>query len=143
MLSCTEFIDRLYDEDCRRALETRGPVPRDVTEHLGSCAECRHAWAEAGEDLHALPPLLLEPAPPALERRVRVRLAEHFQAQPELDRVRKVTWSAAVGAAAALAAAQSLPPPLAGLGPLALALIGASMAFAGRAVYEALDEARS
>jgi hypothetical protein len=125
VLTCSDFADRLYDEDCRRALAHRGPVPAlpaDIALHCASCAACRRLWAEAAEDLATLPALLAEPAPAALAARVRRDLgvlAAARQAGPPrlgLDWTAAFTW-AALGAAAAIVAAGHLPAGLAHLLP--------------------------
>jgi hypothetical protein len=159
VLSCQEFSDRLYDEDCRRALAHRGPVPADAALHRDSCADCRSLWAEAAEDLATLPELLCEPAPPALEARVRRELAKgpSRPANPwfVLDWTAGITW-AAIGASLALMAVSHLPAGLAGMlfsspgstaNPTHLALaaptalLGASVAFAASAVRQAVRDA--
>ncbi len=137
MLSCAEFADRLYDEDCRSALERSGPGPRDVAEHRGACDTCARAWLEAAVDLQALRDVL-PPAPAALERRLRTQLSERAQPRSPLASARRLACWSAVGAAAALAAARALPPSFAELGLPLLALVGASLAFAMAAAREAL-----
>jgi hypothetical protein len=159
MLSCQGFSDRLYDEDCRRALEHRGPVPADAALHLDSCSGCRGLWAEAEEDLATLPELLFEPAPAELEARLRRELARG-RARPAnprlmLDWTAGLTW-AGMGAALGIMAMSHLPAGLSGLlssglGPvgspahLALmapaALLGASVGFAASAVHQAVRDA--
>ncbi len=127
MLSCTKFMERLYDEDCRRAMEHGAPPPPPMAEHASVCAECARAWEEAEEDARSLPDLLARPSPVALERSLRVRLAEPLSHAP-LDLLQRALGWAAVGAAAALTAARALPE-LAGIASLLLAFAGASIAF--------------
>jgi hypothetical protein len=138
MLSCTRFVERLYDEDCRRALETGAPAPPDVADHITLCTECRRAWEEAAGDVRTLPGLLTQPAPVALERRLRLRLAAPLGTVAREGWAQEAAWWIAVGAAAALAAARTLPADLAGVDPLVLALVGASLAFVAGAVRDAL-----
>ncbi len=142
MLSCREFCDRLYDEDCRHALAGRGPLPADVAVHQEECAGCRSAWAQAAEDLATLPQLLLEPAPGALLADLRVAVIEKRELPPTLDWTAGITWAAIGAVLPALAAvAGPLPSWLAAMGPLCLSLVGASFAFAASAASEALREA--
>ena len=94
MLSCTDFCDRLYDEDCRHALAGRGPLPPDVSMHRQECAGCRLAWAEAAEDLATLPHLLMEPAPPALLADLRVAVIKGLELPPTFDWTAGITWAA-------------------------------------------------
>ncbi len=138
MLSCATFLDRIYDEDCRRAMEAGVSAPPDIGEHAAACAGCGRAWKQASEDVRLLPGLLTWPAPEALERRLRVRLAEPRPSSEQLGWLRRTALWSAVGAAAALAAARTLPPELAGVGHPVLALAGASMAFVAGATGEAL-----
>ncbi len=138
MLSCTRFAERLYDEDCRRAMAAGAPAPPDVAEHVAVCVECARTWEEAENDVRSLPSLLTRPAPVALERRLRRRLAEPLRPRATLVWAQRAAWWSVVGAAAALAAARTLPPDLAAIGPLTLALIGASIAFVAGTVRDAL-----
>ncbi len=63
-MNCHELELRLYDEDCRKALLGRAPVPQDVADHLGGCATCRRTWSEAAADTIRLTrDLPLEPPP--------------------------------------------------------------------------------
>jgi hypothetical protein len=159
VLSCQDFSDRLYDEDCRRALAHRGAVPADAALHLDVCSGCRGLWAEAEEDLATLPGLLFEPAPAALEAGLRRGLARG-RARPAktrlvLDWTVGITW-AGMGAALAIVTVSHLPAGLAGLLSSALgsagsqahlalmastALLGASVAFAASAVQQAVRDA--
>jgi hypothetical protein len=162
VLSCEDFSDRLYDEDCRFALVRRGAVPADVALHCASCAACRGLWTEAADDLATLPELLSEPAPPELSARVRRGLAERVAAQPAspwsaLDWTAGLTW-AALGAAVAVVAAGHLPAGLAqrlvsgSASPATaphpalmapFALLGAAIAFGASAVRQAVRDALS
>ncbi len=143
MLSCTRFVERLYDEDCRRTMEAGTPAPPDMAEHIAACAECGREWEETGRDVRALPGLLIEPAPAALERHLRLRLAGASRPVTRLDWPQRAAWWCAVGAAAALAAARTFPPELADAGPLVLALVGASIAFVAGTLRDALRAALS
>ncbi len=136
MLTCTELGDRLFDEDCRLALEGRGPVPPDVAEHRLACADCRVAWEEAAEDLAAI--RQAAPAvPPHLERRIRIQIAEGVSPSSR-RRVLRLASYAVVGAAVALASFRALPPAVAAVGPLVLALAAASTAFAAGTIRDGL-----
>jgi hypothetical protein len=139
MLSCAQFLDRILDEDSRRALEGSLPAPADVAEHGETCASCRRAWLEAALDLRQLPGLLLEPAPRSLERRIRARMGERRPRATAFDWGQGVAW-AGVGTALTLYAAQVFPA-MHILGPLAWGLTGAAVAFAASAAREALQEA--
>ncbi len=141
MLSCDAFGDRIYDEDSRRALQGAAKAPADVAEHMSACTGCARAWSEAGEDLRRLPALLLTPAPLALERRIRIGLAERTAAQPVFDWAQSSAW-AALGASLALSAVYTVPA-LQVVGSVALSLAGASLAFGASLAREALREARS
>jgi predicted anti-sigma-YlaC factor YlaD len=68
-MTCPEFDDRLFDEDCRSALLGRADVPRDVAEHLGLCATCAQEWSRAAAEAARLSRLLVAP-PPALRGRL-------------------------------------------------------------------------
>ena len=46
MRSCETFLDRLFEEDVRRALVDRGPLPGEVEGHAAECAECAAALAD-------------------------------------------------------------------------------------------------
>ena len=117
------------------------PAPPDLRGHLASCSDCRAAWDAAADDLRIVGRALIEAPSPTLERRLRIgladRTAEHASALPVL-RVQGLAWGTAIGAIAAFAAAHALPPAFA-IGPAVLSLTGASLGFAGRAVFEALD----
>lgn len=142
MLSCRDFCDRLYDEDCRHAMAGRGPLPTDVSVHQQECAGCRLVWAQAAEDLATLPHLLLEPAPAALLADLRVSVIKGMELPPTLDWTAAITWAAIGAVLPALAAvAGPLPSWLAAMGPLSLSLVGASFAFAANAATGALREA--
>jgi hypothetical protein len=141
MLSCQDFRDRLYDEDCRRAVAGDAPIPADLSLHRDACAECREEWNAAADDLLHLPVLLAESAPASLERRIRVAVAERsIRTAAPLDWSDGAVW-AALGAAAASLANGPLSTWLPGLGPLGIALLGASMAFAVNASRRVLRDA--
>lgn len=139
MLSCTRFVERLYDEDCRRAMEAGIRAPRDVAEHLAACVECAREWDEAERDLRSLPGLLAATPPGSLERGIRLRLAGWQPTSPTLDWAWRTAWRASVGAAATIAASHAVAPDLAALlGPAVVAFAGASLAFVAGAVRDAL-----
>jgi hypothetical protein len=137
MLTCAAFADRLYDEDCRRAM-AGGSVPTDMAEHASTCSDCRRSWNEARADLEELPALLETPAPLALQRRLRLGLADadRRRAWPEWAR-RTACWTA-VGAATAMTVARVLPGGLPEVAPLAMALTGASLAVVAGTLRDAL-----
>ena len=141
-MNCKHLADRLYDDDCRLALETNASAPPDLHDHLASCSDCRAAWDAAADDLHTVRWALVEAPPSALERRLRIAIAART-AEPAgalwVLRVDSLAQAAAIGALAALAAAQTLPPALAMMGQALLCLTGASVGFAGRAVFDALE----
>ena len=138
-MNCEYFADRLYDDDCRQALGTKAQAPPDLLDHLASCSGCRAAWDAAADDLHTVRGALVEAPPPALERRLRIAVAART-AEPAgalwAPRVENLVQAAAIGALAALAAAQTLPPALATTGQAMLCLTGASVGFAGRAIFD-------
>ncbi len=136
MLSCTEFADRLYDEDCRRAQEGRAELPADVAAHRRVCGGCGRAWAAAAQDLY-LVRQAVGPTPAGLQRRIRIRLCETAVAVPPQSWAHRVAWCSLLGAAVMLAAAPSVAW-LADLGPFLLALCGGSLAFAASTLNEAL-----
>lgn len=94
------------------------------------------------DDLQIVRGALIESPPSALERRLRIALAART-AEPAgalwLPRVDSLAQAAAIGALAALGAAQTLPPTLATMGQALLCLTGASVGFAGRAIYDAVE----
>jgi predicted anti-sigma-YlaC factor YlaD len=141
-VNCERFTDRLYDDDCRKTLTTNAQAPPDLRDHLASCSDCRAAWDAAADDLHILRGALVEAPPSALERRLRIAVAART-AEPAgalcVPRVGSLAQAAAIGALAALAAAQTLPPALATMGQALLCLTGASVGFAGRAIYDAVN----
>jgi len=139
MLTCAQFVDRLYDEDCRGALKAEVPLPDELQEHHDSCAACAQEWALAAQDLSTFPALLLESAPLTLEHRIRARVRGGVRPPPVLDWTQGMTW-AAVGAAVAFSVLPRLFPVLSSLGPLSLSLIGASLAFAASAAQETLRD---
>lgn len=141
MLSCQDFRDRLYDEDCRRALSGDAPIPADLSLHREACAECGEEWSAAADDLAHLPLLLVESAPASVERRVRIAVADRMvRRAPAIDWSDGVMW-AALGATGALIAAGPIQAWLPGLGPLSVSLLGASLAFAWSATHRAMREA--
>ena len=140
-MNCERFTDRLYDDDCRNTLATNAQAPPDLRDHLASCSDCRAAWDAAADDLHIVRGALVEAPPSALERRLRIAVAART-AEPGalwVPRVGSLAQAAAIGALAALAAAQTLPPALATMGQALLCLTGASVGFAGRAVFDAVE----
>lgn len=141
MLTCAQFQDRIYDSDCRQALENRGLVPEDVAEHGEACPACRCSWLEAADDLRELPSLLMQPAPAALERRLRLELAERTSRVHAIDWWQGIAW-AAIGSALALYAA-GVFPVLQMFGAATWAFVGAASAFAISAARDAIDEALS
>ena len=141
-MKCEQVADRLYDDDCRLALETNAPAPPDLRDHLESCSGCRAAWEAVADDLRIVRGVLVEAPPSALERRLRIAFANRAVGPAGalwLPRVERLAQAAAIGALAALAAAQTLPPALASMGPALVCLTGASVGFAGRAVFDALE----
>ena len=141
-MNCEHLTDRLYDDDCRQALETNAQAPPDLRDHFASCSDCRAAWDVAADDLHIVRGALVEAPPSALERRLRIAVAART-AEPAgalwVPRVDSLAEAAAIGALAALAAAQTLPPALATMGQALLCLTGASVGFAGRAIFDAVE----
>ena len=141
-MNCEHFTDRLYDDDCRQALGTNAQAPPDLRDHLASCSDCRAAWDVAADDLHIVRGALVESPPSALERRLRIAVAART-AEPAgalwVPRVDSLAQAAAIGALAALGAAQTLPPALATMGQVLLCLTGASVGFAGRAIFDAVE----
>jgi hypothetical protein len=131
MLSCDSFRDRLYDEDARQALVGETPAPADLQAHRQSCADCCREWDEAASDLVALPRLMMENAPVALERRVRIAAAERLGPAPSFDWMEAVSW-AAVGATLGVLAAGYLSF-VPGVGPATLGAMAAALAFAANA----------
>jgi hypothetical protein len=106
MRTCDEILDRLFDEDCRRALAGAGAVPGDVAVHLASCAGCNAAWRELGQDALALPATLLEEASPAARAAALAALAQAYPTRgPLLDWRATVAWAIAGGALAICAVA--------------------------------------
>ena len=141
-MNCERFADRLYDDDCRQALATNAQPPLDLRDHLASCSDCRAAWNAAADDLQIVRGALIEAPPSALERRLRIAVAART-AKPAgalwAPRVESLAQAALIGTLAALGAAQTLPPTLATMGQALLCLTGASVGFAGRAVFDALE----
>jgi hypothetical protein len=129
VLSCPEFEDRLYDEDARRALEGRAAVPHDIAAHRDGCAACARLWAEAIDDVRALPQMLMAPAPPALETRLRARFAAWYPAPMRGDWTQSAVW-AAIGAATVVSMASYLPEATLSHGPLTWSAVGAVLALA-------------
>ena len=141
-MNCEHVGDRLYDDDCRHALDTNNPAPPDLREHLAACIDCRAAWVEAADDLRLVRGDLIEGPPAALERRLRIAFAGRTTEPVEASfrsRVERLAQSAALGAMAALGTAPMLLPALGAIGPALLGLTGACVGFAGRAVIEALE----
>ena len=100
------------------------------------------AWEAVADDLRIVRGVLVEAPPSALERRLRIAFANRAVGPAGalwVPRVERLAQAAAIGALAALAAAQTLPPALASMGPALVCLTGASVGFAGRAVFDALE----
>ena len=86
---CSEFGERLHDDDSRDALLGRTAMPTDIRAHLGECPECMAVWREAMADTRALSGALVL-APPD---RVRAFL---YEARPRYPRLSEwVDWAAA------------------------------------------------
>ncbi len=112
MSTCDEILDRLYDEDCRRALAGGAAVPGDVAVHLASCAGCRARWRELGEDALALPAALREEASPAGRAAALAALAEVYPPRATLLDWRATLAWAICGAALAVCAVALVEPRL-------------------------------
>ena len=114
MTSCDEIEERLYDEDCRRALKTGHPLPADVAFHLASCSACNSVRTELGDDAHELLTLLSEDAPLATKAALAAALAGACPPPaPLLDWRSAVVWGitgAALAGCAVLFAGALLPP---------------------------------
>lgn len=137
MLTCDAVLDRLYDEDVRRALAGGTSLPADVAGHSQECTACRAVLDDAAHDLRDLAERLIEAAPARVAARARTRLARQYPEAPLHDWNRGLTW-AAVGSAVTMSFAVQFPV-LAGLaGPVSWGVAGAAMAFAASAVTEAL-----
>ncbi len=65
-MNCQDFDNRLYDEDCRKALLGESDVPEDMRNHLHGCPHCREIWSEAEIDTRLLSRALLFEAPASL-----------------------------------------------------------------------------
>ena len=141
-MNCECFTDRLYDDDCRKTLTTNAQAPLDLRDHLASCSDCRAAWNAAADDLHIVRGALVEAPPSSLERHLRITVAARI-AEPAgalwVPRVDSLAQAAAIGALAALAAAQTLPPAIATMGQALLCLTGGSVGFASRVIFDAVE----
>ena len=145
MLSCAQFLDRLYDDDCRAALGGVTLLPEDVAAHRRECTACRGEWEAAAADLGMLPGALLEPPPAGLAVRLQNGLVPSMKKTAPakvFDPAQALAW-AALGAAAAMVVASmpSLPAALADTGAVTWSVVGASMAAAASVVRDALSEA--
>jgi hypothetical protein len=67
---CERFGDALYDEDARRALAARQPLPPALEAHAKHCAACRQLAEEVRQDLGIMTGALGEPAPALLNATV-------------------------------------------------------------------------
>jgi hypothetical protein len=145
MLSCPQFLERLYDEDCRAALAGAHTLPEDVATHRRQCAGCQEEWELAAADAHALPLALADVVPVALPARLHKALGPVVvpASRPSVfDGSHALAW-AAVGATAAviLAAGATMPPALASLGLITWSLLGAAVAAGASIARDALSEA--
>jgi hypothetical protein len=62
-VKCHDFLDRLYDDDVRRALR-EGSVPSDLSPHMLECQGCQAAYQAAATDERLLTRALREMPPP-------------------------------------------------------------------------------
>lgn len=126
-MRCSEFEDRLYDEDCRQSLVGRGSVPPDIQAHMERCAVCRASWAAAAVDTRGLARVLLIP-PPA-----RLRAALHAARPERVSAGQWMDWSVATWILAGGALGASSPAVLPGCPPVwqwTGFCVGASLALA-------------
>jgi hypothetical protein len=82
MNACDAFLDRLYDEDARRALQSDETPPEDLASHLASCRSCLALWRDSRSDLLVLPGSLGEPPPAPLVVRVTRTMNETLPTAP-------------------------------------------------------------
>jgi hypothetical protein len=120
VLTCAAFLDRLYDADAP-----------DLVQHRAACADCAREWRDMEQDRLVLPRVLAEPAPAAVERHLRRRLAAFTPGSPLISWSDGLAW-AAIGAALAVSAEGTVT---------LAALLGASLAFALGAARAAVREA--
>ncbi len=93
MKSCDELKDRLYDEDCRRALEGVGCWPADVADHLASCEACSSVRTELAVDALVYRAALSEDAPASTRAAALAALGEAYPRQaPLLDWRAAAVW---------------------------------------------------
>ncbi len=130
MKSCDGIRDRLYDEDCRHALDGVGRWPADVALHLASCAACNSVRTELATDALEYRAALSEDAPVAARAASLAAFAAACPTRgPLLDWRAAVVWGisgAALAGCAVLFAGALLPlawqaPLVAAAGSLAAA----------------------
>jgi hypothetical protein len=149
MLTCDEFLDRLYSEELRRAMDAEPPglLPEGLLAHPRACARCREELEWAKRDSRTMRTALAEPMPPGLVQRLQNSMppvpAPAARANV-FDGARALAWAAS-GAAivAAVLSTIVLPPPAAGVGLLTWSLLGALVAAGASVARDALTEAIS
>jgi predicted anti-sigma-YlaC factor YlaD len=108
-MTCVEFEDRLFDEDCRAALLGRAAVPADVAEHLALCSACERQWAEAVAATQRLAERLVVTPSPVLLR----SLYRLFRPRGRVRTLRidtgMLSWAIAAGVLGALLAGGAFP----------------------------------
>jgi len=140
MSRCDDFIDRLYDEDARRALQAGRHPPTDMRPHAAECSSCGSLWTESrGESEWLLGALAEEPSV-ELDQRALAAMREALPTRPEplIDWTAPTLWAlcgAALAGCLVLLAGPALPngwPPL-----LVFGLAAAS--FAAELTLQGLD----
>ncbi len=113
MKSCDEITERLFDEDCRRALGGEGGWPADVADHLASCQECNSVRTELARDACDYRAALSEEAPASARAAMLAALAEAYpDREPLLDWRSALVWGisgAALAGCAVVFAGALLP----------------------------------
>jgi hypothetical protein len=100
--NCEGFLDRLFEEDVRRALVERKPLPCEVERHAAECAECAAALVDFTAESKAVLEALIETVPDRLAATTRAAFARAFPARSVtlIDWAPAGVWALAGGAAA-------------------------------------------
>lgn len=130
-MRCSDLLLRLYDEDCRIALEGGAPMPADIRAHSATCPECTLVWEQALVDTCVIAGSLSLATPAHLQAQLLAALPASPRASHAID-LTALTWAVIGGAVGAAFVGAVLQWPI-DLQLLAFA-VGASLGLAFAAV---------
>ena len=87
-MRCSEFEERLLDEDCRRAFKRGAAGPADMEAHMAVCVRCRDTWRMSKREVSEITRFLTFQPPSLLRRELYA-----IMPRPSTDSQAWIHWS--------------------------------------------------